>query len=1473
MNYLCADVNYSQVSVIIPAYNSARFLAEAIESVLAQTYPVSEIIVVDDGSTDETKEICSRYPIIKYIHQANQGLVGARNTGLQVSKGEYVLFFDSDDYLLPNAVAAGVNCISAYPEAGFVFGNYVFQSINSDGSYTTQEIYDNQYEEANYANILAGKLKLQVASVLFRRIVVESVGGFDPNSKGVEDYNLFLRVAREFPIYFHGETMFEYRYNGGNMSGKPTYIINTIRAHRLQWSYIQQTGKKEYEIAYESGKQAWIKLFGDRLPYEIMSSVQSGQWVQALGNLRLILCYDPKLKIINSEIYKASYEALSSHLRTLPIQSSLAYWKQQLAGTPPLFPLPTDRPRGAGQNFRGSTQSFVLSQELTSNLNLLSKQQDVSLFTTLLAAFDTLLYRYTGTDDIVVGSPIVNHDDYSEVFVNAVVLRTNMSGNPSFQKLLGQVRKVVLVAEAHQDLPFEILVEELQLQRDLGYSPLFQVMFAFEQDVSLQKIELSSLTASPWVLENNEGKFDLTLLFEHNDNELLGKWVYNTDLFNVDTIERMSGHYLSLLEGIVADPSQPISELPLLTAKEKQQLLVEWNNTQADHLPECIHQLFEEQVERTPDAVAVVFEQQQLTYRELNSRANQLAHYLRTLGVSADVLVGICIERSLDMLVGLLGILKAGGAYVPLDPSYPPERLAYMLSDSQMTVLVTQQHLVSLLPEHHAKVVCLDTDWESISKENAENLYCDGILEQLAYVIYTSGSTGKPKGVQIPHGAVINFLNSMQRKPGLTDQDILLAITTISFDIAVLELYLPLILGAKVVLVSREVSIDGIELLKLLKASNATVMQATPATWQLLLAAGWNGQSNLKVLCGGEPLPQKLAHQLLTRASSLWNMYGPTEATVWATTYEVDSQSLVSSEKSAMLIGKPIDNTQTYILDQYLQPVPIGVGGELYIGGVCLARDYLNRPDLTAERFIANPFSNESGSRLYRTGDVAKYLSSGEIEYISRIDNQVKIRGFRIELGEVEVCLSKHPEIRELAVVVREDIPGDKRLVAYIVPHQNQPPTTNNLRDFLSQKLPQYMIPSVFVILESLPLTPNGKIDRKALPSPNISEHLEGEFIAPRDEVEEQLANIWGKFLGHDSFGINDNFFDLGGHSLLSVRLVSEIEKFFNYRLPLSSFFQISTIAEIAKWIREKTSETITAEDLPKGLDFEDYRALLSHSAGREGKHIGKRGLVIETSPIKQRSAQPFVWIGDINVSKKLGLQQPIYTMPVNSWEPLHSPENYISALAILLVDELLSVQPEGPYTIGAYCYEGMMAIEMAQQLRKKGKEVALLALIDSFGRSNLYDLYRKLDWYSCVLRFEMHQLLSLPLVEKWKYLSKRVQRKIKHAPNLPQIGVDFTNSQVITLLSEAGRSYIPKEYSGNIVLVESTKSDLSIGTKDLFKSELPGLFPCNGWEGLLTGKLKSYKIQCRHLEVYTYPYVEELGRILGECLEEVEKL
>ncbi|MBH8567023.1 amino acid adenylation domain-containing protein [Nostoc sp. CENA67] len=881
------------------------------------------------------------------------------------------------------------------------------------------------------------------------------------------------------------------------------------------------------------------------------------------------------------------------------------YWQQKLSGKLPILELPSDRPRPPVQTYQGASHVFQLTEEMTARLKGMAKAEKATLFTLLLASFQVLLHRYTGAEDILVGSPFAGrqHTKFARTvghFVNSVVLRANLAGNPTFKAFLAQVRQTVLEAIAHQDYPFALLVERLQPNRDLSHTPLFQVNFVYLQQIerfgkTLEfflpeetevEIDCDDLQLKPFVIPQEEGQFDLTLEVVEASQSLFAAFKYNTDLFDPSTIERMAGHFQTMLEGILAQPEQPISQLPLLSQAEQQQLLVESNQTQTDYPQDrCIHQLFEEQVERTPDAVAVVFDSQQLTYRQLNERANQLANYLRTLGVKPEVLVGICVERSLEMVVGMLGILKAGAAYVPLDPAYPDERLSFMLSDAQVPVLLTQQQLVADLPNHEAVVVCLDSDWHHIAQQSQENPITDVTSHNLAYTIYTSGSTGKPKGVQIIHNAVVNFLCSMRQQPGMTADDVLLGVTTFTFDIAVLEIFLPMIVGACLVMAKREVTIDGKQLLDLLINSGATVMQATPATWRLLLEAGWQTSHKLKILCGGEALPRKLANELQPRSTSLWNVYGPTETTIWSLISQVES------EQQLISIGHPIANTEVYILDRHLQPVPIGVPGELHIGGAGLARGYLNRPELTAEKFIPNPFYRSRGAgecgcrggredqfsnsaRLYKTGDLVRYLGDRSIEYLGRIDFLVKIRGFRIELGEIEAVLSQDPSVLQAVVIVREDIPGERRLVAYVVPNQELAPTTTDLRRVLKDKLPDYMIPSAFVILETLPLTPNGKVDRRALPAPQtLRPEIAANYEMPQTETEILIATIWQETLQLEKVGIHDNFFDLGGHSLLMVQIHHKLQKMFAQEISMIEMFKYPTINSLAKHLTQNFSE------------------------------------------------------------------------------------------------------------------------------------------------------------------------------------------------------------------------------------------------------------------------------------------------------------
>ena len=890
------------------------------------------------------------------------------------------------------------------------------------------------------------------------------------------------------------------------------------------------------------------------------------------------------------------------------LEKQLSYWKKQLDGSPPILELPTDHPRPSVQTFNGTRQSIELTKELTQSLKKLGLDQGCTLFMVLLTAFKIILYRYTGQTDLNVGTPIANRDqdDIENLigfFINTLVLRTNLSGNPTFQEVLEKVREVSLSAYDHQAMPFEKLVEELQPPRDLSRSPFFQVLFSL-QNTPTQPLELPDLTFETLYAYNGKAKFDLSVYLWEKSAQLSGVFEYNTDLFETETIVRMIEHFQNLLKAASANPNLRVSDLPLLTEREQEQLLVEWNATEKEYpLEKCFHQLFESQAEQTPDSVAVEFHNKSLSYGQLNARANCLAHHLQKLGVGPDVLVGICVERSLDMLVGLLGVMKAGGAYVPLDPSYPKERLAYMVEDSKPQVLLTQDSLCETIFEgreskseerraelsenefednasrsslHALRVICLDGDWQKIAKESKSNPETSLQSTNLVYVIYTSGSTGKPKGVAIQHQTLVNFLNSMSEVPGLSQEDALLAVTTLSFDIAGLELYLPLLVGSRLILASHEVASDGRLLSRLLTESGATVMQATPATWRMLLDSGWSGNDNLRILCGGETLSRELATQLLEKGAGLWNMYGPTETTIWSSVHRLESKEGIVS------VGPPIANTQIYLLDKNLQPVPIGIYGELYIAGDGLARGYLNRPELTAKKFVPDGFSKQKGARMYRTGDLARYLPDGRIELLGRIDHQVKIRGFRIELGEIEATLAQHTGIDEVVVAVRDnedDKKAAKILAAYLVSRSKKTPTVSELRHFLQEILPAYMVPTAFVFLKSFPMTPNGKVDRKALPAlDDIRPELESAFVAPQNEVERTIAGVWKEVLGVEKVGVDDNFFDLGGHSLLLVQVQSKLQNKFERDFSIVELFKYPTINALVKSFDQEEGESADLE-------------------------------------------------------------------------------------------------------------------------------------------------------------------------------------------------------------------------------------------------------------------------------------------------------
>jgi amino acid adenylation domain-containing protein len=865
------------------------------------------------------------------------------------------------------------------------------------------------------------------------------------------------------------------------------------------------------------------------------------------------------------------------------LERQLGYWRDKLSAVS-VLDLPTDRLRTPAQSSRNGARAFRLSKKLSDHLKALSRAEKSSFFMTLLAAFKTLLYRYTNQSEL---------EGLIGFFANTLVLRSDLSGNPTFRELLGRIRDNALTAYEYQDLPFEKLVEEVHPQRDLSRNPLFQVAFQL-RNYPDQLVQIAGLTAEPIELRSGIAKFDLSLAMKETADGLSAEFEYKVDLFESASIERMFGHLEMLLQSIAADPGRRLSELTLLTEPERRQLIVEWNTTrQNSQNDKCIHQLFEEQVDRNPDATAVVCGPNQLTYRELNRRANQLAHLLKSYGVKAETLVGVCLERSTEMILAMLAILKAGGAYVPLDPVYPRERMRFILRDTQAAVLLTEARLIEDaigdLPESHQtcsqpaatdatplKVICLDKHHGEISKQCEQNLAAPTFPKNLAYVIYTSGSTGTPKGVMIEHRSAAAFLDwahSVFTKDELAG---VVASTSICFDLSVFEIFAPLTTGGRIILVENALALAHMD-----SAVVPTLVNTVPSGMTELLRLGGLPRSIRTVNLAGEPLKASLVLQIdqETSAEQIYDLYGPSETTTYSTYTR-------RSADGVQTIGRPIAGTQIYILDPHGNLTPVAVPGEIHISGAGLARGYLNRPELTAEKFIANPFGVEPGARLYRTGDIGRYLPDGNIELIGRKDGQVKIRGFRIELGEIESVLSRHPKVREAVVVAREDRPGDKRLTAYVVGRGDQQPQADELKQFLKATLPDYMVPSAWVSLASLPHTPNGKINRAALPAPDEGQSdVAGELTAPSTNVEKILASIWAEVLRVERVGIRDNFFDLGGHSLLAMQVLSRLRSVFSAEIPLRALFESPTIEELAQRIVDLNLADESLDRMLSGLE------------------------------------------------------------------------------------------------------------------------------------------------------------------------------------------------------------------------------------------------------------------------------------------------
>lgn len=1124
------------------------------------------------------------------------------------------------------------------------------------------------------------------------------------------------------------------------------------------------------------------------------------------------------------------------------LQTQLAYWRKQLAGLHVLA-LPTDYPRPQVQRFNGSYRALDLTEELLMKLRDVSARRGCTLFMTLLAAFKILLGRYAGQDDVAVGVPIANRTRLSTeeiigTFVNTLVMRTDLSGNPTFDEVLRRVRECALGAYDHQDLPFERLVAELDRKRDQSYSPVVQVLFNVA-NAPIEKPAFEGLSWEPFDFDGGAAQFDLTMMV---DTELTNRALlsFRTDLYDGATIEGMLEQYRSLLEAVVINSHEPISKYQILSQSDRRLMLDQWNATQASYPhTKTLPQLIAEQADSTPDAIAVAMDGQILTYRDLHGHSNRLAHHLRRLGIGRGDLIGICLNRSPSMVVALLGIMKSGAAYVPLDPSFPRDRLALMVEDSCGRVIVTSSELLDHVPLDERHAVCLDRELDTIERESSATLLDGPDPDDAVYVIYTSGSTGKPKGVEVSHRALVNFLWSMRRIPGCTNHDVLLSVTTLSFDIAGLELYLPLIVGGRVELVSRQVASDGRLLKQRVDDVRPTIMQATPATWRMLLDAGWGEAKQMTALCGGEALPRDLADLLLLRVGVLWNMYGPTETTIWSTL------SKVEPGPSDITIGRPIANTQVYILDGAGQPVPTGVPGELYIGGEGLARGYRHRPELTAERFIPNPFSADRTARLYRTGDQACYLRDGQIVHLGRLDHQVKIRGFRIELGEIELSLSAHPRVRQSVVVARPDQSGGRRLVAYVVPTSGQALSIGDLRAHLRSHLPDYMIPSSFMLMEDFPLTANGKVDRLALPDPSPDQAgASAQAALPTSPLEVQLAALWQQALGRSDVGVHDNFFELGGHSLTAVQLFTNLEQVFGKQLPLATLFQAPTIAQLA-------------QVLARSEFLSPWKSLVA---------IQPLGTA---SPIFAVPGVGGNVLAFARLAMLLGREQPFYGLQTIGLDGRQVPLTSVKEIATRYLDEIRSVRPEGPYAILGTCTGGVIAFEMAQQLKYAGQRVELLILESWHPRS--YESYRTLpnkSWrvglrIAAKLLSSVTVLESLPVSQWGKFIRHKLAAAL-HMVHAHTGAVTQDRDIILDRVSQATfhavATYRTTAYAGTLLNIIASCRVIREGVTDTRTI----------WEELAQGHASTVQVPAENSgRLFVTPHVEVVADVLRGYLDE----
>jgi amino acid adenylation domain-containing protein len=1153
-------------------------------------------------------------------------------------------------------------------------------------------------------------------------------------------------------------------------------------------------------------------------------------------------------------------------------ENPILFWQRQLDVNIPFLEIPADFPRSTN-SYQIEHISFSLSASCQNGLKQLSKQFDTTLFTTLLAAYNTLLFRYTRQEDIIIGFPTLENlfnknGELIGIHHNTKIFRTDLSANPSFTDLLKRVHQVVLIANKYKGVSHESLEADMKLKLGANYTGLYNVIFSFG-NIGFENNEWTSNISVP---ENSRSTIDLALYIEETVQGLNVVWTYNSVLFEDIAIRRIAKHFEVLLAAIVINPQHAISQLQLLTDTEKHQLTLIWNSSKNYPINKCLHKLFEEQVNKTPEAIALVFEKKELTYAELNNRSNQLAHYLRDRGVKEEIIVPICIGRSFEMIIGILGILKAGGAYVPIDPNYPLERIGYMLEDTNASLVICDKESKTRLTTfQNIDRIELTEKSFFLKSQQIDNLNIDLSPGNLAYIIYTSGSTGKPKGVMIEHRSLLNYLlNNKTRyvNEGKNNAGSFIHLSY-TFDASLTGIFMPLLNG-KLIVIGGKQDINIFEDENLLKYAPYDFIKLTPAHISLLQNIIPDADSNPlahKLVFGGEALRLNYFDYFVEKGIDIEviNEYGPTEATVGCSTYSFNLSDNNKKISNSIPIGKPIDNAHLYILDPDQQLVPVGVKGEIYIGGDGVARGYLNRPGLTAERFIKNPFNDENGVRLYKTGDLGRWLSNGNIEYLGRMDDQVKIRGYRIELGEIESVLEQSGLVRQAVVLAKEDKHGAKRLVGYVVPENTF--DIKAIQRYLKDKLPEYMVPALWVALESLPLTSNGKVDKKALPDPDVREQLKNEYVAPGNKTEQMLAGIWQEVLGTKRVGVHDNFFELGGDSIHAVLLFAKIKRKFHKRFPLATILTAPTILQLAVALNEKTELSSSTSCLvPIQLNGSKTPIFAVHA--------GEGNIVFYHS-----------------LSKRLGTNQPFYGLQARGLNGIDRPFSQMEQMASHYISEIRKVQPEGPYYLAGYCLGATIVFEMAQQLTHQGQKVALLANFNGITPtyhppSDVIGINKKETprEISAKAPYHLNNIAKLSLKEKFLYVPKKIKNRysgklkkklyklvrlffklvhiinaivykfcIDHKLKVPSIVAILNIHKSLFVLQ---CNYKLKAYSGPMVIFRS-----------------PGIYkdPYLGWKNFVKGEIKTFDIPGEHKTrryIMNEPHVQFLAEELQNFLD-----